>query len=72
MKRNYIKLMPSIETAKGVVNAYSIARADSRVNALIFGLYDFLHDMHLDYVDNDGTGYMYARMKIPIDARVAG
>jgi citrate lyase subunit beta / citryl-CoA lyase len=72
IEKNYIKLMPSIETAKGVVNAYSIARADSRVNALIFGLYDFLHDMHLDYVDNDGTGYMYARMKIPIDARAAG
>lgn len=67
-----IKLMPSIETAKGVVNAYSISGADSRVNALIFGLYDFLNDMHLDYADDDGTGYTYARMKIPIDARAAG
>jgi citrate lyase subunit beta / citryl-CoA lyase len=72
IEKGNIKLMPSIETAKGVVNAYSIAGADSRVNALIFGLYDFLHDMHLDYADNDGTGYMYARMKIPIDARAAG
>lgn len=64
--------MPSIETAKGVVNAYSIAKADLRVNALIFGLYDFLHDMHLDHADNDGTGYSYARWKIPVDARAAG
>lgn len=72
IEKNHIKLMPSIETAKGVVNAYSIARADSRVNALIFGLYDFLHDMRLDYADDDGTGYTYARMKIPIDARAAG
>ncbi|MFZ0512751.1 MAG: CoA ester lyase [Candidatus Nitrosopolaris sp.] len=72
IEKNHIKLMPSIETAKGVMNAYSIARADPRVNALIFGLYDFLHDMRLDYVDNDGTGYTYARMKIPIDARAAG
>jgi citrate lyase subunit beta / citryl-CoA lyase len=72
IEKGNIKLMPSIETAKGVVNAYSIAGADSRVNALIFGLYDFLHDMHLDHADNDGTGYTYARMKIPIDARAAG
>jgi citrate lyase subunit beta/citryl-CoA lyase len=72
IEKGNIKLMPSIETAKGVVNAYSIASADSRVNALIFGLYDFLHDMHLDYAEDDGTGYAYARMKIPIDARAAG
>jgi len=72
IEKNHIKLMPSIESAKSVVNAYSIARADLRVNALIFGLYDFLHDMHLDYVDNDVTGYSYARMKIPVDARAAG
>jgi citrate lyase subunit beta / citryl-CoA lyase len=70
IERGNIKLMPSIETAKGVVNAYSIAGADSRVNALIFGLYDFLHDMHLD--SDDGTEYTYARMKIPVDARAAG
>jgi citrate lyase subunit beta/citryl-CoA lyase len=72
IEKNHIKLMPSIETAKGVVNAYSIAKADLRVNALIFGLYDFLHDMHLDHADNDGTGYSYARWKIPVDARAAG
>ena len=72
IEKNRIKLMPSIESAKGIVNAYSIAKADLRINALIFGLYDFLHDMHLDYVDNDVTGYSYARMKIPVDARAAG
>jgi citrate lyase subunit beta/citryl-CoA lyase len=72
IEKNRIKLMPSIETAKGVVNAHSIAKADLRVNALIFGLYDFLHDMHLDHADNDGTGYSYARCKIPVDARAAG
>ena len=72
IEKNHIKLIPSIETAKGVVNAHSIAKADLRVNALIFGLYDFLHDMHLDHADNDGTGYSYARWKIPVDARAAG
>jgi len=72
IKKGHIKLMPSIESAVGVMNAYSIAKADLRINALIFGLYDFLHDMQLDYIDNDGSGYLYARMKIPVDARAAG
>lgn len=72
IEKNHIKLIPSIESAKGIVNAYSIAKADLRVNALIFGLYDFLQDMHLDYLDNDVTGYSYARMKMPVDARAAG
>ncbi|HKG32054.1 MAG TPA: CoA ester lyase [Nitrososphaeraceae archaeon] len=72
IKNGSIKLMPSIETAKGVVNAYSIAKADQRVNALIFGVFDFLYDMGLDYAENDGIEYVYARAKIPVDATAAG
>lgn len=67
-----IAVMPSIETAKGVVNAYSIAGTDERVNALVFGVFDFLHDMRMDYDEHDATGYAYARAKIPVDARAAG
>ena len=67
-----IAVMPSIETARGVVNAYSIAGADERVNALVFGIFDFLHDMRMDYDERDATGYAYARAKIPVDARAAG
>ncbi|HXV46965.1 MAG TPA: CoA ester lyase, partial [Nitrososphaera sp.] len=67
-----IALMPSIETAKGVVNAYYIASADDRVNVLVFGVFDFLYDIRLDYDENDQTGYAYARAKIPVDARAAG
>jgi len=65
-------IIPSIETAEGVVNAYQIASADIRVNALIFGLFDFLHDMRLDYDEKDSTGFAYSRMKVPVDARAAG
>ena len=45
-----IKIGASIESAKGVVNSYSIAKASDRVNMLIFGVFDFLNDMHLDYI----------------------
>jgi citrate lyase subunit beta/citryl-CoA lyase len=76
-----ISIIPSIETAKGVVNAYRIASVDDRVNALVFGVFDFLYDMQLDYEeekddnnerDNNMSGYAYARAKIPVDARAAG
>lgn len=67
-----IALMPSIETAKGVVNAHQIAGADDRINALVFGVFDFLYDMRLDYDENDPAGYAYARAKVPVDASAAG
>jgi citrate lyase subunit beta/citryl-CoA lyase len=67
-----IALIPSIETARGVVNAYLIASADERIKALIFGVFDFLYDMRLDYDEYDPLGYSYVRAKIPVDARAAG
>jgi citrate lyase subunit beta/citryl-CoA lyase len=71
-KTDKIALMPSIETARGVVNAYLIASADERIKALVFGVFDFLYDMRLDYDEHDPSGYSYARAKIPVDARAAG
>jgi citrate lyase subunit beta/citryl-CoA lyase len=71
-KTGRIALVPSIETARGVVNAYLIASADERINALVFGVFDFLYDMRLDYDEHDDAAYSYARAKIPVDARAAG
>jgi len=67
-----LAIIPSIETAKGVVNAYEIAYADDRVQALVFGVFDFLYDMKLDYDEADPSGYSYARAKVSVDARAAG
>lgn len=66
-----VEMMPSIESAKGVVNAYNIATASTRVSALVFGVFDFLFDMGLEYTE-DGIEYSYARAKVPVDARAAG
>ncbi len=69
----FIKLIPSIESALGVVNAYSIAKSDPRVSSLVFGIFDFLHNMKIDSNDNEIlTGYLYGRAKVPVDARAAG
>jgi citrate lyase subunit beta / citryl-CoA lyase len=73
IREKTIKLAASIESAKGVVNSYSIAKASDRVNMLVFGVFDFLYDMHLDYKEgNNEFEYAYARSKIPVDARAAG
>ena len=66
-----IRLIPSIESSQGVVNSYDIAKFNSRICSLIFGVFDYLYDMKLDYVD-EGIEYSYARAKIPVDARAAG
>src|SRR3989304_4414741 len=58
IKQDSVEIMPSIESAKGVVNAYKIASASPRVSALVFGVFDFLFDMGLEYVE-DGIEHRY-------------
>jgi citrate lyase subunit beta/citryl-CoA lyase len=72
-KRNLkpIELMASIESTEGVVNAYSIASCSRRISALVFGVFDLLNDLGIEYTKNP-TGAVYSRTKIPVDARAAG
>jgi citrate lyase subunit beta / citryl-CoA lyase len=73
-KRNIsskIRVIPSIETARGVINANSIASAHENVVALIFGVFDYLYDMNVDVEYDESVSYNYARSKIPVDARAA-
>ena len=67
-----IRIIPSIETAKGVINASSIASAHENVIALVFGVFDYLYDMNIDVEYDDYISYNYARSKIPVDAKAAG
>ncbi len=66
-----IELIPSIESAEGIVNAYDIASNSKRVSALVFGVFDLLNDMGIEYT-KQSDGAKYARAKIPIDAKAAG
>jgi citrate lyase subunit beta/citryl-CoA lyase len=65
-----IEIIASIESTQGIVNAYSIASC-SRVSALVFGVFDLLNDLGVEYSKNP-EGAMYSRSKIPVDARAAG
>ncbi len=66
-----IEIIPSIESAEGVVNTYTIASSSNRVFTLVFGLFDLLNDLGIEYTKQP-KGAKYARAKIPLDARAAG
>jgi len=70
-KLDSILLIPSIESAEGVVNTYDIASSSKRISAVIFGVFDLLNDMGIEYTKNP-EGAKYARSKIPLDANAAG
>ncbi|MCV0373247.1 MAG: CoA ester lyase [Nitrosarchaeum sp.] len=66
-----IQIIPSIESAEGVVNTYSIASSSKRISAVVFGVFDLLNDLGIEYT-KDPEGAKYSRAKIPVDARAAG
>lgn len=65
-----IQIIPSIESTEGVVNAYSIASFGKRISALVFGVFDLLNDLGVEYT-KDSEGAKYSRRKIPVDGRAA-
>jgi len=66
-----IDLVPSIESAEGVVNTYSIASSSLRAPFVVFGVFDLLNDLDIEYT-KQADGAKYARAKIPLDAKAAG
>ena len=70
-KLSKIELIPSIESSEGVVNCYEIASSSKRISAVVFGVFDLLNDMGIEYTKQP-EGANYARAKIPLDASAAG
>jgi citrate lyase subunit beta/citryl-CoA lyase len=66
-----IWLMPILESALGVENAYAVASADRTVVALAFGAEDFTRDIGAARTDK-GTESFVARSKLVLAARAAG
>ena len=66
-----IRLMPSIESALGVVNCYEIASASKRIDALVFGIFDLLNDMGIEYTKGNPRGAKYSRYKVSVAATAA-
>ncbi len=70
LKLRNLVLLPTLETAKGVLNSYEIASASKRVAAISFGAVDFTRDMGTS-ISRDGSELMYARSRIAVAARAA-
>ena len=66
------RLIPSIESALGVVNCYEIASSSKRIDALVFGIFDLLNDMGIEYTKGNPRGAKYSRYKVPVVATAAG
>jgi len=67
-----IRLIPSIESALGVINCYEIASASKRIDAIVFGIFDLLNDVGIEYAKGNPLGAKYSRYKVPIAAAAAG
>lgn len=66
-----VKLIPLIETALGVENAFEIAKASERVTAIFLGAEDLSADLHCKRT-NEGAEILYARQRLIVAARAAG
>lgn len=71
MKNGTVALMPLIETALGVENAYAIASASKRVCALFLGAEDLTADLRCKRT-KEGREIEYARQRLVVAARAAG
>ena len=67
-----IRLIPSIESALGVMNCYEIASASKRIDAIVFGIFDLLNDIGIEYTKGNPPGAKYSRYKVPVAATAAG
>ncbi len=66
-----LDIIPSIESAQGIVNAAAISSFSKRVCAVVFGVFDLLNDLGIEYTKQP-LGAAYSRAKIPVDAAAAG
>jgi citrate lyase subunit beta/citryl-CoA lyase len=66
-----VYIMPIIESALGVVNAYEIASASERVAALAIGLEDYTADLGAPRT-KEGRESFFARCQLVVAAKAAG
>lgn len=71
VEKNSVRLIPLIETALGVENAFEIARASDRVAAIFLGGEDLTADLHCKRT-KEGNEINYARCRMVCAARAAG
>ena len=69
-----LKIIPLVETAKGVINAYEIASASERIVAVGFGAGDYYRDLgrSTSSLSPEQTELLFARSQTVIASQAAG
>jgi citrate lyase subunit beta/citryl-CoA lyase len=72
LERGSIRLVPSIESAQGLLEAHAIAASSERVVAVLFGAEDFARDLGLPTArEGEAAELVYARSAIVVAAVAA-
>ena len=72
MERGAVRLVPSIESAVGLLEAHAIAACSDRVVALLFGAEDFARDLSLPTQrEAEATELLFARSAVVVAAIAA-
>ena len=71
IEARHVAIVPLIETAKGIMEAYDVCRASPRITAAIFGAEDFATDMAIRRTDT-GEEILWARSMVAVPCRAAG
>jgi len=71
LPRGHVRLLPMIETARGVVNGAAIAGVSGRICAVGFGAEDFTADVRMPRT-REGTELVWARSAVSVAAHAAG
>jgi citrate lyase subunit beta/citryl-CoA lyase len=69
-----LQIIPLIETTKGILFSYEIAKASSRIPTVIFGSGDYTLDLGIPTIEWSSEGYelLYARLYLIVVCRAAG
>ncbi len=70
LEAGHVAIVPLIETAKGIMEAYDVCRASERITAAIFGAEDFATDMAIKRTDA-GEEVRWARSMVAVACRAA-
>ena len=71
IEAGHVAIVPLIETAKGMMEAYDVCRAAPRVTGAIFGAEDFATDMAIRRTET-GEEVLWARSMVAVACRAAG
>lgn len=74
METGHIRMIPLVESARGVMEAYAIARSNLRIEAMAFGAGDYLRDLGLDLesLSPNQDELLYARSQIVNSCKAVG